>query len=102
MRAKWLQLVVMDAIMLILFYLVAVNLQAREAYASSEGFSVSYLYSVAIRSLQLAGRGVALRSPATLDFLQVLPLLLLLLNGAAVVSWFRRRKAAPSEAKAEA
>ena len=80
LRTGLLKLAVVDAVLLIFAYYVFGNLEWRNSYASSHGFVPTTSFSLLTRSLALAGKGTVLRSPPTLDWIQVVVALLIIVN----------------------
>jgi hypothetical protein len=86
-----LKVLAVDAVLLICVYFVLQDLQWRSGYASQEGFIPSTIYSVLTRSFAMTGRGFALQSPLTLDWIQVLVVALVVLN-----AWYFGRLFGPN------
>ena len=90
-----------DAMLLLAVFYVVGDLQWRVAYASSPhghttGYAASFSYSIFTQVFTMSGSGVTLSSPLTLDWIQVLALVLVVLNGWYVYSLVaRRRKEVP-------
>ncbi len=82
-----------DAVLLSAFYFVIQDLQWRSAYASSNGFTPSNSYSLLTRFFSIARGGLALASPPTLDWVQVIVATLLVLNAWFFIRMFRLRSA---------
>ncbi|MDA4124613.1 MAG: hypothetical protein OK438_04080 [Thaumarchaeota archaeon] len=75
-----LKLLVVDAVLLLSAYLVLQDLAWRSGYASQNGFTPSYLYSVLTQSFSMTGKGLALQTPLTLDWVQIIAVLLVVVN----------------------
>ncbi len=69
-----------DSVLLVTEYLVLQDVLWRSAYASSEGLSPSYSYSLLTQFFTMAGRSLVLESPPTLDWVLVLLVVLVILN----------------------
>lgn len=70
---------------------------AESSHARTTGYATSFSYSVFTQVFTMAGKGISLASPLTLDWVQVLAVVLFAVN-----AWFayvtlagRRRKPAP-------
>ncbi len=74
------KVLVVDSVLLVTEYLVLQDLLWRSAYASSEGLSPAYSYSLLTQFFIMAGRGLVLESPPTLDWVLVLLVVLVILN----------------------
>jgi len=77
-----------DFVLLVTFYLVLQDLAWRAYFASIphaavSGYTPSFSYSLLTRFFAMAGSGVSLTSPPTLDWAQLLAIILATLNG-----WF--------------
>jgi hypothetical protein len=91
-----------DLLALVALYFVLQDLSWRTYYAMTphaavSGYTPSFSYSIFTRYFTMAGSGVSLTSPPTLDWVQILAVGLLLVNG-----WFlyviltERRKSTPA------
>jgi hypothetical protein len=99
-----------DALLLIGLYYVIVDLQWRVAFATaphahtSSGYAASFSYSFLTQVFTMSGNGASLpnlTSPPTLDWVQVLGLALLAVNGWYLYSILaKRKKASPTPATA--
>jgi hypothetical protein len=86
-----LKVLAVDTVLLIGVYFVLQDLQWRSGYASQEGFTPSTIYSVLTKSFAMTGRSLALQSPPTLDWIQVLVVVLVALN-----AWYLLRLFGPN------
>ena len=83
-----LKLLSMDAVLVILAYLVVQDQGTRAAYAASlhsacQGlcaYTPSFRYGPFVQYFTMTGNGVTLTSPPTLDWFQVIALLLVVVN----------------------
>ncbi|MDG7011389.1 MAG: hypothetical protein JRN57_04645 [Nitrososphaerota archaeon] len=74
---RYLAVVLLDAVLLVALFYVLGDIQWRAAYAGSAharttGYAVSISYSLFTKVFTMAGNGVTLASPLTLDWVQVL------------------------------
>lgn len=74
------KVLVADAILLAAEYFVLQDLGWRSDYAYSQGLSPTYSYSIFTQYFAMLGRGLALQGPPTLDWTQVLVVLLVMIN----------------------
>jgi hypothetical protein len=80
-----------DIVLLVALFYVLQDLQWRSNFAASLhracsppcGYSTSYSYSLLTRFFTMSGNGVGLTSPPTLDWIQVITLVLVAIN-----AWF--------------
>jgi hypothetical protein len=81
LKAGWVAKVLgTNAVLLILLYLVEQAQAARVAYAANEGLAFDIGRSVLVQTSTLWGQGGPLVSPLTLDWIQVLLFVLVLLD----------------------
>jgi hypothetical protein len=92
-----------DIVLLLGLYYVFVDLQWRVAFATaphghtSTGYATSFSYSFLTQVFKMSGNGASLVSPSSLDWVQVLGLALLAVNGWYLYSILaKRRKASPT------
>lgn len=90
-----------DAILLVAVFYVVGDIQWRVADAGSphgrtSGYSTSFTYSVFTQVFTMTGKGVVLSSPPTLDWVQVLAVALLVVNGWFLYSVYAGRKNKPA------
>ena len=90
------QVLVADAFLLVALFFVQSDLQGRVAYAETvhghtTGYVSSFSYSLFTQAFTMSGPGVSLSSPLTLDWIQVLGALLIVLNGWYLYSAFARK-----------
>ena len=84
-----LRLVVLDIFFIVLAYLVARDQEARAAYAASLhdacaglcSYAPSFSYGFFTQYFTMSGNGVTLTSPPTLDWFQVIAVVLVAING---------------------
>ncbi len=69
-----------DIVLLVSAYFVLKDLQWRGSYASQQGFTPSYFYSLLTQFFSVTGRGLVLQSPPTLDWVQLTAVVLVVLN----------------------
>jgi hypothetical protein len=101
-----LKVAVADIILVVAEFLVLQDLQWRTDYAASLHsacpqlcrYSPSFGYSVLTRFFTMAGNGTSLTSPATLDWAQLLALLLLAINAFYAYDYLRKRRNVPKGA----
>lgn len=92
MRTGILKVALVDAVLLVFAYYVLQDLSWRDSYAASRGFSASTSFSLLTRRLELTSGGTTLVSPPTLDWIQVVIALLIIVNVAYVVGVLRGPK----------
>lgn len=82
---RWyVKLVVFDAFALAALYFVLDDLAARNSYAVSEGLTPGASYSIFTRMFSIGGRSIPLVSPPTLDWVQVIVVVLVVVDLAFV------------------
>jgi len=91
-----LAVLVADIILLAAMFSVFQDLQWRTGYAASThagtaGYAPSFSYSLLIQFFNMAGKGVSLTSPPTLDWVQTLAYVLVVLNVWFAVSALKNR-----------
>lgn len=94
-------LAAIDAVLIAAFAYVYEDLLWRTAYAESVhtactqgcSYSASFSFGVLTRVFTMAGNGVVLTSPLTLDWVQVILVLLVVANGLYAFSFLRSRRA---------
>jgi hypothetical protein len=91
------QVLVLDVILLVFAYFVQEDLTWRNDYATSHGATVSTSYSLFTRTFQMVRNETTLRSPPTLDWLQVVIAVLIIAN---VAFLFGGRQTKPRPAPA--
>ena len=98
-----------DLVLLAALYLVQQDLGWRNYYAgiphaATSGYVPSFSYSVGIRYFTMSGGAFPLTSPPTLDWVQVIVLLLVLANGWLAYQYLKSRATrmpvAPTQAAA--
>jgi hypothetical protein len=87
-----------DLVLLALLYYVLQDLAWRAYYAGTphvpgSPFAPSFSYSILIRYFTMAGSKVSLTSPPTLDWVQLIVLVLVAVNGWFAYNAYRSRKA---------
>lgn len=91
----------LDAVFVSLLALVYRDLGWRTGYAESVhsacpgsgcSYSASFSFGFLTRYFTMSGNGVSLMSPPTLDWVQVLVLLLVVVNGWYALSYLRERR----------
>ena len=96
---NYLVVAVADVLLVVSLVYVLGDLQWRAAYAASAhghttGYVPSFSYSLFTRVFTMTGNGATLASPLTLDWVQVLGVALIALNGWAIyVAYNSRRRA---------
>ena len=103
-----LMVLIIDVVLLVALFYVVGDLQWRVTYAASVhsacpspgcSYAPSFSYSVLTQFFTMAGNGVALTSPPTLDWIQALSYALVAINVWFVYRWYRSsRPRAPSVA----
>lgn len=89
-----------DLVLLLAVFEVLLDLQWRSTYAASIhsacpqgcGYMPSFSYSVLTQFFELTGNGRQLVSPATLDWVQALAVVIVILNAWYVIGYLRTRK----------
>ena len=94
------KVVVADIILLFAEYSVLQDLQWRTGYASlphagTLGYSPSFSYSILMQFFTLAGNGVRLTSPPTLDWVQAIAYVLVVLNAWYAYRMLKSRRLQP-------
>ncbi|MDE1853718.1 MAG: hypothetical protein KGI38_08230 [Thaumarchaeota archaeon] len=98
MAKNTLTVLVIDAVLLIALFYVVGDLQWRVTYATSAhsacpppgcGYAPSFSYSLLTQFFTMAGNGVSLTSPPTLDWIQALSYALVAINAWFVYRWYR-------------
>ena len=100
MKAGVIGVALTDAILLIFAYFVQQDLEWRSGYASSHGYSVSTSYSLLTRVFTMSRSGTSLSSPLTLDWIQVVIALLIIVNVTYFVGWMLGSRGASSKSNA--
>ncbi len=77
-----------DILALIALYFVEYNVAWRNAYARSEGLLPSTGYAPFLKYFLIEGASVPLRSPPTLDWVQVLLVSLVVVNAFYFYEWW--------------
>ena len=85
------KILIADAVLLAAEFLILQDLQWRSSYAAAEGLSPSYSYSVLTQFFAISGGGATLTSPPTLDWVQLLVVVLVVLNVWYAYRSLRRR-----------
>lgn len=99
MQRTALRVLAADIVLLAAEYFVLQDLQWRTAYAASphaatQGYSPSFSYSVLTQFFTMAGPGVSLTSPPTLDWVQAIAYALVVINVWFVYKVMKSRKVA--------
>jgi hypothetical protein len=87
-----------DVVLLIALFYVVQDLQWRTSYAASphagtpHGYSSSFAYGLLTRFFTMSGGRVSLTSPPTLDWVQVIALILVVINVWFVYTTLARRR----------
>ena len=97
MVSRLLKALVVDAVLIVAGYFVAADLQWRSSYAVSEGLAPSTSYLPFLRVFTMTGRAVPLQSPATLDWIQVLAAVFIVVNVWFALGALGDRKKAAAE-----
>jgi hypothetical protein len=89
-----------DIVLVFAAYEVLHDLQWRTGYATSShagtlGYSPSFSYSLLIQFFTMAGNGVRLTSPPTIDWVQLLAYVLVVLNAWYAYKTLKSRKSLP-------
>ena len=101
----WYKVLLADIVLVVALYFVLGDLNWRTSYAALPhnacgGFCTytpSFGYGLFTRIFTMSGNGVKLTSPPMLDWVQVLALLLLLVNGWYLYVFLRENRPKPSE-----
>ena len=94
MNTGILKVALVDVVLLVFAYLVFQNLYWRDNYDAFRGYSVSTSFSLLIRRLELSSTSKTLVSPPTLDWIQVVIALLIIVNIVYVFGVLRSPKSA--------
>lgn len=86
------KVLIADAVLLIALFLVLQDLGWRSAYATAKGLSPSFGYSPLIQVFTLGGGSVPLQSPLTLDWVQVIAVLLVAVNASYLFRIFGQNR----------
>lgn len=105
----WYKVLLADVVFVVALYFVLRDLNWRTSYAALPhdacgGFCTytpSYGYGLFTRTFTMAGNGVKLTSPPMLDWIQVLAILLILVNGWYLYVLYRERMRQPSSPSSE-
>jgi len=103
------KVLLVDVVLLAGEYLALQDLGWRSAYAASPhsacltpcGYSASFGYNLLTRFFTMAGHGVSLTSPPTLDWVQLLAFALLAVNAWFAYGVFRSRKVQPAASQVQ-
>jgi hypothetical protein len=80
LKTGFLKVAVLDVVLLVFAYYVLQDLDWRSSFAVSRGFGATTSYSLLTRMFEMVGRGTTLQSPPTLDWIQVVVAILIILN----------------------
>ncbi len=94
-----LKVLIIDVVLLVGEYYVVQDLQWRTSYATSLhsacpqlcGYTPSFSYNILTQFFTMAGNGVSLTSPPTLDWIQLFTAALLVVNLWFVYTYIRQR-----------
>lgn len=89
------RILLIDSVLFVFVYLVETDLAFRNSYAVSLNFVPSTGYSVLTHALTLTGRGATLVSPLALDWVQLLVVALVVVNGGYATRILKMSKSAP-------
>ena len=100
MVKNYIKVIAADLVLLAALLWVLQDLQWRTGYAASPhagttGYTPSFSYSVLTQFFNMAGNGVSLTSPPTLDWVQFLVYVLVALNAWFAYQTLRHRRAQP-------
>jgi hypothetical protein len=100
MERSDLELVAIDAVLLVVALLIFQNLEWKVSFAATSrpgisGYAAYYSYSLFTQTFGMSGGQLTLTSPPTLDWLQVIGAVLAVLNGLYLYSRLRTRRAGP-------
>ena len=87
-----------NALLVLAAYEVLSDLSYRVGYATNEGLSFAFSYSLLVRSSDLSGRGSQLVSPPTLDWIQVIILAAVVANAIFLSELLGKRRKGRAEA----
>jgi len=91
-----LEILVVNLVLLLALYFVMADVSSRAAYAAREGLSYFFTQSILVETSSLQGHATTLQSPVTLDWLQIIVALLVVIDAVYVYDWVQRRRVAPS------
>ncbi|MDG6902690.1 MAG: hypothetical protein JRM80_12135 [Nitrososphaerota archaeon] len=91
---KALEIIAINAILLLGLYFVSVDVAARSAYAAREGMSYTFSQSFLVETSSLQGPRGNLQSPLSLSWLQVLLAVLVIIDVLYVYGWVQRKRVA--------
>ena len=92
---KALEVVAINAILLLGLYFVTADVAARTTYAAREGLSYFFTQSFLVEMSNLQGRGETLQSPPILAWPQVLLALLVIVDALYLYGWIGKRRTSP-------
>ena len=97
----YIAVLLVDALVLVALFYVNADWQWRIAYAASphghtSGYVPSFSYSLFTQIFTMSSSGVSLASPLTLDWIQVLGVALVIINGWYLYSTYAKRKTPPA------
>ena len=95
-----LKVMVLDAVLLVALALVLGDLQWRVDYASTRNgykpaYAAAFAYSLLTRTFSMTGGAIQLTSPLTLDWVQVISVALVVVNGWYFYGLLRKRAGKP-------
>jgi len=93
---KALEILAVNAVLLLALYFVASDVETRTEYAARQGHSYFFSQSFLTETSTLLGANGPLQSPLTLAWLQVILVVLVVLDVLYLYGWVQRRRAAPS------
>ena len=93
-----LQILAVNAILLLGVYFVTLDLAARSAHAAAKGMSYSFAQGLLVEVSNLSGPSGTLQSPLMLSWLQVLLGAVLIIDVLFVYGWTRRKRLRSSQA----
>ena len=96
----WYKALLADIVFVVALYFVLQDLNWRTSYAASPHdacgglctYAPSFAYGLFTRTFTMSGNGVSLASPATVDWVQIIVVLLLLVNGWCLYVVLKERK----------
>jgi hypothetical protein len=93
-----LEIVGVNAVLILALYLVTADVASRSLYAAREGLSYFFTQSLLVETSSLKGHGATLQSPLTLAWLQLILVVLVIIDALYVYDWAKGRRVAPPRA----
>lgn len=96
--AKVLEALAVNIVLLLGIYFVLGDVATRTAYAAGKGMSYTFAQLFLVETSTLQGSSGGLQSPLTLDWVQLLLVVLVVVDVLYFYGWLERRRATPKAA----